>query len=72
MTFATVARTDIQSVVASFRAGHAIKAFRHSGGWSVECPAGILVDAGTDQFAELEPLVNMLEENGIRRLMLEL
>lgn len=72
MTFATVARTDIQSVVASFRAGQAIKAFRHSGGWSVECPAGILVDAGTDQFAELEPLVNMLEENGIRRLMLEL
>lgn len=72
MIFATVARTDIQGIVASFNAGQAIKAFRHSGGWSVECPAGILVDAGTDQFAELEPLVNMLEENGIRRLMLEL
>ena len=66
--FATVARTDIQGIVASFLAGQAIKAFRHS----VECPAGIMVDAGTDQFAELEPLVNKLEENGIRRLMLEL
>jgi len=71
MVFATSARTDMNGLVTAYQAGLVIKIFRHAGGWSVECPNGVLENAGTDQFAQLEPLVDALKAKGIDRVILE-
>jgi hypothetical protein len=72
MTFSTIVRTDMDSVVACFKANQPIKIFHHQDGWSVECSKGLLVDFGTDKFSALEPLIAALKSNGIDRVALEL
>ena len=49
MTFSTIVRTDMAGVAASFRANKLVKVFRHSAGWSVECPEGLLCGFGHRQ-----------------------
>jgi hypothetical protein len=73
-TFTTNARIDMTGLVSGFRGGMPIKIFRHSGGWSVECGNGMLMDAGTDQFHALEPLaawfsctLNVAGQNGLTK-----
>jgi hypothetical protein len=70
-TFATSARTNMDGLVAAFARGEEIKIFGHNGGWSVQCPSGVLCDAGVDEFKVLEPLVEALKVAGIGRLVLE-
>lgn len=57
-------------LAAEYRAGHPVKVFFHSQGWSAECNAGILEDCGTDVFHNLEPLVRALKDAGVDRLTL--
>jgi hypothetical protein len=70
-TFATSARTDMDGLVAAFARGEQINVFSHSGGWSVQCSSGVLLDAGIDEFKALEPLIEALKSAGIGRLVLE-
>lgn len=69
--FATSARTDMAGVIAANKRRDSIKIFRHSGGWSVECSSGILLDNGVDKFSALEPLVDAPKAAGISTLTLE-
>ena len=71
MIFSTIVRTDMAGVAASFRANKLVKVFRHSEGWSVDCPEGLLVDSGTDKFSALEPLLEALKSNGVDQVILE-
>jgi hypothetical protein len=70
-TFGTTARINVRELVTAYKNGSAIKLFKHPGGWSVECNAGVLADAGTDQFSALEPLVTSLKDAGVDRMTLE-
>lgn len=71
MRFATIKRTDMAGIVHCYLDGETIKVFRHPGGWSVQSSEGLLRDAGFDQFAQLEPLLETLKSKGIERLLVE-
>lgn len=71
MVFASTARTDMAGIQQAFRSGHGVKLFRHSAGWSVQCPAGLLNDSGTEVFVELMPLLDSLKAQGVDRMVIE-
>ncbi|WP_192333392.1 hypothetical protein [Comamonas sp. CMM01] len=68
----TTARTNMKDFVEKNRSRESTKIFKHQAGWSAECSLGLLMDAGTDTFVELEPLLNALRDAGVERITVEL
>jgi hypothetical protein len=65
-------RTDLQGIANAFQRGEPVKVFKHAGGWSVQCDAGLLENSGIYAFETLEPLLAVLKANGIDCLIVEL
>lgn len=68
----TTARTNMKDFVEKNRSREFTKIFKHQAGWSAECSLGLLMDAGTDTFVELEPLLNALRDAGVERITVDL